>query len=554
MRQQQWTGPSDWSEYAIGAPRRLNGGSPDHDTAQQLLRIPPHSIEAESSVLGALLQDNTSREHLGGLAEGDFYRHEHRLIFGAIETLLAAGQPADVITVFGQLQAAGQADEVGGLPYLNSLAQYVPSAANIRRYAEIVREHAVRRRLIATSDEIAAAAFNPPDGKSLADVLQGAQQQLANIVSNAGRAPGVRPQVLDLAALAQRQAPPRSWFVAGWLHSGPSLCAAGGGVGKTLLAQQCATAGALGSNFIGTIEQPFRSLSWHCEDDADELWRRQQDISRNMQIALDAPGDKLVIQSRLGVDSMLMAPHRGELRLTPVFEELRQQVNDLGVDVLWLDNVAHLFGGDENVRGQVTAFINALAGLVGGRPFAVVMLAHTARQVGSEFAGSAAWENACRMRWYLGHRLPDQKEGSSGEDAPSDTRYLAKRKANYTARDYIRFTMRDGVLVPDQVPVDGMATSLMEERRAEQVLVAGFHTLRGNGLVPVHASNSGDYLPRLVAEKGLGSGFVKGDLARALNRLMGRGAFTVGVAGQYANRSAKQGLIWNTEAESERTK
>src|SRR5688572_25565368 len=106
----------------------------DRQVAQ--LRIPPHSIEAESSVLGGLLLDNGAWDRVGDLlVEGDFYRHEHKLIFASMGTLINASKPADVITVYEHLQNMGKADEMGGLVYLNSLAQYVPSAANIRRYA-----------------------------------------------------------------------------------------------------------------------------------------------------------------------------------------------------------------------------------------------------------------------------------------------------------------------------------------------------------------------------------------------------------------------------------
>ena len=132
----------------------------DRQVAQ--LRIPPHSTEAESSVLGGLLLDNGAWDRVGDLlTESDFYRFEHRMVFGAIGALVNASKPADVITVFEQLLSQGKAEEIGGLSYLNSLAQYVPSAGNIRRYAEIVRERAILRKLVSASDEIATNAFNP---------------------------------------------------------------------------------------------------------------------------------------------------------------------------------------------------------------------------------------------------------------------------------------------------------------------------------------------------------------------------------------------------------
>ena len=109
--------------------------------------------------------------------DSDFYRFEHRLIYAAIGGLINATKPADVITVFEQLQSLGKADECGGLAYLNALAQSVPSAANIRRYAEIVRERAVLRKLVAASDEIATNAFNP-QGRPVAQILDEAESKI----------------------------------------------------------------------------------------------------------------------------------------------------------------------------------------------------------------------------------------------------------------------------------------------------------------------------------------------------------------------------------------
>ncbi len=159
---------SAFSDYATDLP-----------TAQ--LRIPPHSMEAESSVLGGLLLDNSAWDRIGdAVQEDDFYRYEHRLIFSACSKLINATKPADVITVFEALQSLGKADEVGGINYLNALAQYVPSAANIRRYAEIVRERAILRKLLTASDEIATQAFNPK-GKPVDEILDEAEQKIFKI-------------------------------------------------------------------------------------------------------------------------------------------------------------------------------------------------------------------------------------------------------------------------------------------------------------------------------------------------------------------------------------
>ena len=157
----------------------------DRQIAQ--LRIPPHSIEAESSVLGGLLLDNNAWDRVGDLLkDNDFYRHEHRLVFAAMRELINASKPADVITVFERLQSIGKSEEIGGLAYLNSLAQYVPSASNIRRYAEIVRERGILRKLVTASDEIATNAFNT-QGRPVDKILDEAEQKIFNIGEEGAR-------------------------------------------------------------------------------------------------------------------------------------------------------------------------------------------------------------------------------------------------------------------------------------------------------------------------------------------------------------------------------
>jgi len=159
--------------------------SNDKQVAQ--LRIPPHSHEAESSVLGGLLLDNNSWDKVADLlVEVDFYRYEHRLVFASISSLVNVSRPADVITVFEQMQSQGKAEEIGGLGYLNSLAQYVPSSANIRRYAEIVRERSILRKLVSVSDEIATSALNT-NGRPVTLVLDEAEQKIFSIGEEGSR-------------------------------------------------------------------------------------------------------------------------------------------------------------------------------------------------------------------------------------------------------------------------------------------------------------------------------------------------------------------------------
>ncbi len=171
----------------MSTPFALRSADRETDTAIENLRVPPHSVEAEQSVLGGLLLDNTSWDRVAGIAgESDFYRFDHRLIFQHVARLIDQSKPADVVTVYESLRNAGRADEAGGLAYLNSLAQNTPSAANIRRYAEIVRDRSVLRSLVTVADTISTTAMNP-QGRETRQILDDAETQIFRIAEQGAR-------------------------------------------------------------------------------------------------------------------------------------------------------------------------------------------------------------------------------------------------------------------------------------------------------------------------------------------------------------------------------
>ncbi|MCC6870516.1 MAG: replicative DNA helicase [Burkholderiales bacterium] len=157
------------------------------DPQLDALKTPPHSLEAEQSVLGGLLLDNEAGDRIGDLiTDEDFYSDAHRVIYGQIVKLAGEGKPVDVITLSEALGATHQLDYVGGLAYLGALVANVPSAANIRHYAQIVRERAILRRLAATAGEIADTAFNPL-GRSARTVLDEAEAKVLHIGEQGSR-------------------------------------------------------------------------------------------------------------------------------------------------------------------------------------------------------------------------------------------------------------------------------------------------------------------------------------------------------------------------------
>jgi len=186
------------------AQARVFNNNQQADSQVAALKLPPHSIEAEQSLIGGLLLDNTAWDRVGdAVSEADFYRDDHRRIFMHIRKLVETGRPADVVTVYESIEKSNEVEQTGGLSYLGEMANNTPSAANIRRYAEIVRERAVLRKLVTVGDEIAASALNPA-GRDVKQLLDVAEQKVFEIAEAGSRSTqgfqAIRPilgQVVD---------------------------------------------------------------------------------------------------------------------------------------------------------------------------------------------------------------------------------------------------------------------------------------------------------------------------------------------------------------------
>jgi replicative DNA helicase len=163
-----------------------HSGGPDGDG----LRIPPHSLHAEQSLLGGLMLDNSTWDRIADmLVERDLYRREHRLVFRAIAKLAEDDQPFDVVTLAETLERNDQLEAAGGLPYLGTLVNETPSAANIKAYARIVRQTSVLRQMIAAGTDIADSAYNPGD-RDAAELLDAAERRVFEIAEQEQRGGG----------------------------------------------------------------------------------------------------------------------------------------------------------------------------------------------------------------------------------------------------------------------------------------------------------------------------------------------------------------------------
>jgi len=157
------------------------------DETLDSLKLPPNSVEAEQSVLGGLLLENEALDKIADvLSEVDFYRHDHRLIYHHICKLIEQSRPADIVTVAESLENSAELSSVGGIAYLGALAQNTPTAANIRRYAEIVRERSVMRKLVEVGSGIAESAYNP-QGRDAQQLLDEAEAKIFKIAESGNR-------------------------------------------------------------------------------------------------------------------------------------------------------------------------------------------------------------------------------------------------------------------------------------------------------------------------------------------------------------------------------
>ena len=206
------------------------------------LRVPPHHIEAEQSVIGGLILDGRAWDRIAGVVlEGDFYRDDHRRIFRHITRLIDQGKPVDVVTVFESIERSNETDQTGGLAYLGEIANAVPSAANIGRYAEIVADRAMRRALLAAAWDTAADAEKAGEqsardridnalGRFMAlsesrvaegeperigDSLRGVVEEIDELAANGGRMPGLATGFVDLDKMTAGLLPGQMIVIAG---------------------------------------------------------------------------------------------------------------------------------------------------------------------------------------------------------------------------------------------------------------------------------------------------------------------------------------------------
>ena len=322
--------------------------------------------------------------------------------------------------------------------------------------------------------------------------------------------------IIDPTNLAGVPVPDRRWIVDDWLGYGYVTALYGnGGVGKTLLAQILMTATATGLPWLGRRVEPCRSLALFCEDDPDELQRRQDRINRALGCGFSELGAMRWISGSGADNAFCGFDQRGSMTIFPRFCEIELAALAHGADLIVVDNAADVFAGNENDRGQVRRFVNLLAGLAMRCEAAVLLLAHPSRAglaSGAIDGGSTAWHNSVRARWTL---APE-----AGEDgAPSDGLILSRPKANYAPGTdaTIRLRWAGGVLSPADAPAAG---GHVARAACEQVFMTLLARCESAGLMLSESRNAANFAPRIMAKRPDRNGYGKKEFETAMHALI----------------------------------
>lgn len=323
-------------------------------------------------------------------------------------------------------------------------------------------------------------------------------------------------KTLDLHSLASIDPVAKEFVIPGIAPAGEvTLFTGAGSAGKSLLAQQLATALAAGVPTLRLDMGQASAIYLTCEDDEGQLHLRQAHICEALGVPMASLAGKLHIASLRGaLDNALgTAGPQGEFTLSPAYDRLATMIRRTGAKLVALDNVAHLFTGNENDRSEVTRFVNALNRLAGESGAAILLLGHPNKK-GDEYSGSTAWLNAVRSQFVIEH------------DLKTDMRTLTVGKANYARKgEQLRFAWVNWAFVlEDDLPPD-TARKLAEAAKAHKVndvflKCLALCTAQGRNVSHQPGCN---HAPKIFADMPEAKGLKKADFAAAMERLLSLG-------------------------------
>jgi replicative DNA helicase len=367
--------------------------------AEQRLKVPPNSIEAEQSLLGGLMLDHTSWDKIADVVTADdFYRKDHRLIFSAIATLAEGANPCDVVTVSECLDNRGELDDAGGLEYLATLANETPGAANARAYARILRERSMLRSLIAAGNEISGAAFMT-EGRSAAEIVDEAERLVFNIAESGARGKvGFRalkqilPDAVDRIDILHQSEGDITGISTGYtefdkltagLQPGDLVVIAGRpSMGKTALALNIAENAAIGAKIptaIYSMEMPAQQLAFRM---ISSLGRVDQTHLRTGKFP-DEDWSRINTAVQLMSDAPLFIDDSAALSPTEIRARARRLQRESGLGLIVVDYLQLMAvpGSTENRATEISEISRSLKALAKELSVPVIALSQLNRSV-----------------------------------------------------------------------------------------------------------------------------------------------------------------------------
>ncbi|MGH6689536.1 MAG: AAA family ATPase, partial [Gammaproteobacteria bacterium] len=486
-------------------------------------------------LLGSCMVNRESASRVRGyLKPQHFYEPVHARIYDALSHV--NGRMVDEILLKPAFENDESLKELGGGKYLSSLADMgsttMPEDAD--NLARNIVELYARRGLIALAGEAANRAYDLSISESVTDQAARIRQYLDSLaLETPEREP---PPHIDLSRLNE-PVPDRRFIIDQWIPVGHLTSIYGeGSSGKSFLSMLLGTCLAYGLSWIGTPASQCTVLGFFCEDNDEELLIRQNTILKGLRLNWRDVASRLFLVDRVGANNTMMTFEQGAPVEGPAMRDLQAKIKEVNPRVVILDNIGHLYGGNENDRFQVTCFLNRMAGLAREIDGSIVILGHPPKSA-AEYSGSTAWSNNVRSRLWLEKCKDD------------DDRWILKRSKTNYADPCELFLVRDqstGLVRPDEPQYESEAARHEADLKLEvarQHIKDTVDVLNGRDQNTSHSKNASNYLLKIMDIEGMSVGFKRGVLERALKSLMDLGSVTYEVVGKHPKGSPIKSLV-----------
>ena len=375
--------------------------SSDNGTDGENLKIPPNSLEAEQSILGGLMLDNTAWDKIADIiVKSDFYRKDHRIIFDGISNLIEASEACDVVTLSEYLENKGELETAGGLEYIASLANETPGAANAISYAKILRERSVLRSLISAGNQISGNAYLN-DGREASELVDEAERLVFDIAEKGARGRAgfehlkdVLPDTIDRIELLSKSESDITGVATGYkefdkltagLQSGDLAIIAGRpSMGKTTLAVNIAENAAIGAKVptaIFSMEMPKEQLAFRM---ISSLGRVDQSHLRTGKFP-DEDWSRINTAVQLMSDAPIYIDDTPALSPTEIRARARRLKRESGLGLIVLDYIQlmQVHGTTENRATEISEISRSLKALAKELSVPIIALSQLNRSVES---------------------------------------------------------------------------------------------------------------------------------------------------------------------------